>query len=352
MLEESAQSPSPNGFLKMPDPIKHHFLPVFYLKRWCGDDGRLVEFSVPFKTEVKPKRVHPKGTGYIDKLYAVEGLSGHVSHAVEKSFLSPVDSRASSVLKALVGKVEIGPKDRKSWSHFVMTLLMRTPAEILLLKDIIRRIDAEISRSLFDMFSRHVPADYHSLLSESFGEYKESTLSRSVDYILRVMSSDDIIDRIARMEWDLFDLSAALNELLTSDRPIVVVRNDRTAGNTVIALPVGPRELFVAATSRSLIRELRKIGPRRVAEAMNMDVVAGANRLVYGSSDRQLTFVQNRFGMSKTPSFVTEILRSAGANAEQITGLFSRFDDDDIRDKIREVLSSHRARTSSMATPE
>ena len=37
-----------------PDGEKHHYLPVFYLKQWAGKDGRLCEFSRPYKN-VKPK---------------------------------------------------------------------------------------------------------------------------------------------------------------------------------------------------------------------------------------------------------------------------------------------------------
>ena len=52
---------------------KHHYLPVFYLKEWAGPDGRICEYSRPYDV-VKPKRVHPGGTGYVRGLYAIEGL--------------------------------------------------------------------------------------------------------------------------------------------------------------------------------------------------------------------------------------------------------------------------------------
>src|SRR5580692_1218431 len=43
---------------------KHHYIPVFYSKEWAGPDGRLCEYSRPYDV-VKPKRVHPDGTGYV-----------------------------------------------------------------------------------------------------------------------------------------------------------------------------------------------------------------------------------------------------------------------------------------------
>ncbi|MGR3269772.1 DUF4238 domain-containing protein [Thalassococcus profundi] len=28
-------------------PRKHHYIPQFYLRSWCGLDGNLFEFSIP-----------------------------------------------------------------------------------------------------------------------------------------------------------------------------------------------------------------------------------------------------------------------------------------------------------------
>ncbi|XHM74538.1 hypothetical protein ABSY17_01885 (plasmid) [Mesorhizobium sp. ANAO-SY3R2] len=52
---------------------------------------------------MKPLRKHPSATGYIDRLYAIEGLDGSISQEVEKNLLSPVDSKAASALKAILG---------------------------------------------------------------------------------------------------------------------------------------------------------------------------------------------------------------------------------------------------------
>lgn len=50
--------------------IKHHYIPVFYSKRWTGQDGRLCEYSRPYKV-VKPRRTFPDGTGYARGLYTL-----------------------------------------------------------------------------------------------------------------------------------------------------------------------------------------------------------------------------------------------------------------------------------------
>src|SRR5580704_19752927 len=56
---------------------KHHYIPVFYLKKWTAQDGRLWEFSRPYKTPegqpkpdiksipVKARHTYPDATGFI-----------------------------------------------------------------------------------------------------------------------------------------------------------------------------------------------------------------------------------------------------------------------------------------------
>jgi hypothetical protein len=39
---------------------KHHYVPVFYTKEWAGLDGRVCEYSRPFR-EVKPDASIPMG---------------------------------------------------------------------------------------------------------------------------------------------------------------------------------------------------------------------------------------------------------------------------------------------------
>ncbi|MGG6895893.1 hypothetical protein [Rhizobium sp. BR 315] len=68
------------------EPLRRHFLPVFFLKKWAGADWWLVEFSKPFGNVVKPKCVHSKATGFINKLYALAGLTRELSYEVEKTF--------------------------------------------------------------------------------------------------------------------------------------------------------------------------------------------------------------------------------------------------------------------------
>ena len=47
----------------MSAPRDHHFIPVFFFKKWAGANGKVVEYSIKYgKLIAKP--VGPRSTGY------------------------------------------------------------------------------------------------------------------------------------------------------------------------------------------------------------------------------------------------------------------------------------------------
>ena len=109
----------------------------------------------------------------------------------------------------------------------------------------------------------------------------------------------------------------ASHTLLTSDRPIIM-----TAGlvepDHHLALPIGPRALFVAATTEQTERILRGWDPRKLMQHVNDRVASQAAKYVWGLNGSQLRFVENRLGrmlpssrldiapLSRAPSAPTE----------------------------------------------
>jgi hypothetical protein len=73
---------------------KHHYIPVFYSQEWAGPDGCVCEYSRPYDV-VKPKRIHPDGTGYVRGLYTVPRNDPRVSEFVEREFLKITDNGAT-----------------------------------------------------------------------------------------------------------------------------------------------------------------------------------------------------------------------------------------------------------------
>jgi hypothetical protein len=101
---------------------KHHYIPVFYSKEWAGPDGRLCEYSRPYDV-VKPKRVHPDGTGYVRGLYTVPRNDPRVAEYIEREFFKVTDNSASLVLAMLRSGQPIvwNSDNRSAWTRFILS---------------------------------------------------------------------------------------------------------------------------------------------------------------------------------------------------------------------------------------
>lgn len=187
----------------MNEPKKHHFLPVFYLKRWSGADGRLVQFSRPYGPVVKPKTVYPKATGFIDRLYAVEGVPDELAQEFESAFLSPVDSRAAAALGLMVDEQTapaMSEKDRYAWGAFINSLLARMPDDIKLLKESVKTRWLQEIRGLAAAYAQNKPANspetFEELLAKDPAFFEKAALRIG----RRLLNSERFFKAIAALE--------------------------------------------------------------------------------------------------------------------------------------------------------
>jgi len=115
---------------KMNQPLKHHYLPVFYLRRWVGEDGRLVRYHRPPGRpdgKVVTSRVSPDYTGFGEQLYTLHGASA--PQMIETDFFSPVDNAAAPILDHLIahGPASLDKTQRWYLARFVHSLQLRGP---------------------------------------------------------------------------------------------------------------------------------------------------------------------------------------------------------------------------------
>ena len=102
---------------------RHHYIPVFYLKRWCsGDDKKICEYSRPHKA-IYDRRIHPVQTGFQDRLYEKKGVPKIIAQQVEDDFMKSVDTLASEALQLIEtgdAKIDTDAKHRSAWSLFLI----------------------------------------------------------------------------------------------------------------------------------------------------------------------------------------------------------------------------------------
>ena len=113
--------------------------------------------------------------------------------------------------------------------------------------------------------------------------------------------------KINEMHWRVLQLPEHAPRYLTSDRPIIRTNGLAQKGGH-IALPIGPRLLFIASHDNELLEGVRKADQVALVKECNRQVVEGATRFVYGIDVSQLRFIQNRFGKTPQPRLMEGIV--------------------------------------------
>jgi hypothetical protein len=247
------------------EPIRHHYIPVFHLSQWAGDNGRLCEYSRPHKT-VKAKRKHPSATGYVNGLYTIPGLPLEDAQYVEKRFFQFNDDWAAKALQVFLlhnpGKRDLTAKEKVGWARFIYSLMLRTPEQILSIKQ--RMVEQAMT----------MPAQA---------------------FLPTLINSQTVIEEISMMSFHTAQVTDNKHPLLTSHRPIIMTNGLRVE-NAHIVIPISPNKIFIAARERKTFDYLAKLHSNDLVQSANNKVAEQAIKYVYGTDDSQLRFVANRLG--------------------------------------------------------
>jgi uncharacterized protein DUF4238 len=284
---------------------KHHYIPVFYSKEWAGPDGRLCEYSRPYDV-VKPKLVHPKGTGYVRGLYTVPQNDPRVAEFIEREFFRITDNGAACALRMLKSGQEVAwtSDTRSAWSRFIISLMLRNP-------EYVARIGAEVV-GFFDPNSGELNKKYQEIKRlddpATYEEYIAKTghpAGRASAIAMQtIIDSPRMGGHLNQMRWSVVTFKNPKHTLLTSDRPIIMT-NGLAKPRDHLSLPIGPLSLFVATNNVESENIIKSMDPRDLMEQVNDRVASQARRFVYGTDDRQLRFVSKRLGQKK-PSIPLE----------------------------------------------
>jgi hypothetical protein len=276
---------------------KHHYIPVFYLRQWADECSRLVEYSRqgPHRV-VKARPTSPTGTGYVRGLYRLEDVDPNVVNVVETLFLKPSDGLAANALQSfLKGEAFPRPQLRTSWSRFVLSLMLRYPEAVELMK---RQLRENVQAVYEKMRKPDEPA--------TFAEYEilhgKQEMARVHGRLLMDLMQDSRMGRlIFGMNWGVLKFKNYKYNLLTSDRP--VVSNVFRLSAHHLCMPISPEMIWVACATTPAEEEFRRINLVDVMVAMNDVIVRQAKTHVWGTKDAsQLRFVRNRMGQGAQPT--------------------------------------------------
>ncbi len=288
-------------------PRKHHYVPVFYLKQWAGADQQLCEYKrVPGK--IVTRRTFPEGTGYQKDLYRVEGLPDALSQVVESRFMRMVDTEANYALQKIISgdPTPWDGKMRTAWTRFILSFRFRNPESVCIIKHHI----LDIWRAGVD----NLQVNYDKLRRASdpstFEEYKalaepEAPHKAALILLQEIIDNPRVGPTIFNMHWSRVSVADSSIPLLTSDRPLDMPFG-LASEDAYIAVPIGPKMLFVAGRDDALAKRLALSNPIEIVKNVNQAVVQQARKFVWGLDGQQLRFVQNRMSKTPDPPIITE----------------------------------------------
>jgi hypothetical protein len=221
---------------------KHHYIPVFYLKQWAGEDGCVCEFSKPYD-RVKPRRTNPDGTGYVHGLNRIPGLPPHETDFLEDYFFKLTDDLAAKALKILLSgdrDLQFSVKVKSGWSRFITSLIMRNPEAVERSMREAKRLYDEARTELYADYEKHRKPDDPSTYEEYAAKHSANPAGRGGAILLqKIIDSPLIGNWINNMRWIVLRAHNPKFSLLTSDRPVVLRFVMKRLGKMLPSTPLG-----------------------------------------------------------------------------------------------------------------
>ena len=280
---------------------RHHFIPQFFSRLWAGTDGKLCEYSRPHK-QLVARRKAPKAVGFEFDLYSLPGAIPEDLAFLEDRFFATGDQRACDAVQALLtGKPEPLSADlRAAFTRLLISFHHRTPERV---KHIREGLVQEMERLLEEVREEYRTGVRAPLPpGVTFEQVASNLLQETRDFswgnsLMNLVNSDLVGPAIYSMRWATRRLNRSDHDLLLGDHPLVR-SNGFAHAQGHIALPLGPRVLFLAtnnvATERTILSQLDS----QIVRDANRETLRHAKRFVYATGEQHAAFVDRRLGRS------------------------------------------------------
>jgi len=284
------------------EPRDHHFIPRFYLARWCNPEGKLTVYSRP-RDRVVTSELAPKGTGFERDLYSYTGLPSPQAQAIETQFMAKIDDAAAPILKKLLsgGLPKLTGPERSDFTRFVLSIRVRHPGAVQLSKEEGERtLTAELERDPDEYLT--IKGDNHPPTLKGFLEQGAPAYvpNFGLSLIPEVITNPKVGERVYQAPWSTFDVRHPSVDLLTCDRPCML-EGTALEGRFAIALPLGPRMLLVISNDATTTARLHRMHHSALVKLINRAAVISAHEYVYGTGRQHLPLVEKLLNPSLAP---------------------------------------------------
>jgi hypothetical protein len=296
-------------------PHDHHFVPVFYLKRWiAAPEHKLVEYARRPHGPITPRWTGPKGTGYQPLLYDAHDS---LDFSLEKAFFEPTDTQAALAMETFFRPgdgMEWTRPLRSSWSRFLISMMMRHPQDLVVFRRTMGDDWTNLNEEMRQAYLSDRTPDQPETAEEWWEQNRAGFMETAVMRILRtLMDHENVGSSLNSMMWSTADMGASRYPLLTSDRP-VLMHSHLAADEAFIMMPLSHNRLFVAVRREETLMRICEWETEDLALEVNLEVVQRAERFVFASDTSQTDFIQEHFGQGRVETLMEQLERRRAAD--------------------------------------
>lgn len=207
----------------MNEPIDHHYVPKFYLSKWCGKDQKIHYFRW-INGKLIHNRISPKNTGFETKLYSLKHVLPNEEQEIEKVLRDQVDTPASRVLNKMIekGVGGLSEEEKGSFTKFLIFLRYRGPDSIAKLKsdgrDILMNSLPESQNEYEQLKELKNPSTFEEFFDENLPSVPANI---GLVTFVKWLNSTDMVNKISNMRWYIRTVKRTNYDLLTSDNPLI-----------------------------------------------------------------------------------------------------------------------------------
>ncbi len=265
-------------------PIKHHYLPKFYLERWARN-GHLIEYTRPpgkdGKLHFKPRA--PAAAGYEPNLYKLRDVENlEDSQSLELKLFQPIDDRAARALNKFEELEKPVAEDHMALCQFAISLLYRTPKRLEALKDGLK--------------NQTEGAPYADLSGKDYDDKLNATTRRLLAILVE---SDSGLSFVSKFKAGRIAVNGASKSLLTSDRPILASAQ-LSANDAYMMLPYAPDRLLILTHHISIAQSFASQNPSKLVAGINQAIVEQSENVVIASDKRARLMIDRLFLRSQS----------------------------------------------------
>lgn len=266
----------------MQESKKHHHVPVFYLARWAGDNGK-VNVVRNINGKIVRGRRTPQHLGFEYHLYSyAEEFDAADRAEIETKFFKRLDDAGARIIAKMINGDVLARRERILWAQFLLAMKVRTPENVSMIRAAFGKAVAQEMEAAQPEYAA-LRRDHDPPTAMGWLEANRPGLAQSlgVGQLPKLASNPQAMQDVLSFDWHAVDFGETGLRLITSDRPCVYTEG-LNKPDCVIALPLSPRQAFFAFRPNSRAqRSLMRADVDLLLAALNESVASQAAARVY-----------------------------------------------------------------------